>query len=100
MKNIVLLGSTGSIGKNTLEVVRNNPDKLQVVSLTGGNNWQLLAEQAREFRPRFVAIAAEEHAGDLRLALKDLDVKVGAGSSAILEAVMQPGADTTVAAIV
>ena len=85
MKNIALLGSTGSIGKSTLEVVRSNPDKLKIVSLTGGSNWQQLADQAREFRPRFVAIASEEHAGDLRLALKDLDIKVGAGSSAIHE---------------
>ncbi|HQB83782.1 MAG TPA: hypothetical protein PLR50_09830, partial [Candidatus Rifleibacterium sp.] len=91
MKNIALLGSTGSIGKSTLEVVSNNPEKLQVISLTGGSNWQLLAEQAREFKPRFVAIASEKHADDLRLALKDLDIKIGAGSSAILEAVMQPG---------
>ena len=100
MKNIALLGSTGSIGKSTLEVVRNNPEKLKVISLTGGSNSKLLADQARALQPRFVAIASEKHADDLSLALKDLDIKIGAGSSAILEAVMQPGADTTVAAIV
>ena len=70
MKNIALLGSTGSIGKNTLEVVRNNPDKLRIISLTAGKNWQLLAEQAREFKPKFVALADTKYENDLKQALK------------------------------
>ena len=76
MKNIALLGSTGSIGKNTLEVVRNNPDKLKIISLTAGKNWQLLAEQAREFKPSFVALADTKYENDLKQALKDTDIKV------------------------
>lgn len=100
MKNIALLGSTGSIGRSTLDVVRANAEKLRVVSLTGARNWRLLAEQAREFRPQFVATACPEHEEDLRLALADTGVRVGSGSDAIIEAVALAGVDTTVAAIV
>ena len=100
MKNIALLGSTGSIGRNTLDVVRANPDKLRIAALTGARNWRLLAEQAREFRPKFVATACPEHEKDLRLALADTGVQVGSGSDAIVEAVALTAVDTTVAAIV
>ena len=65
-RNIALLGSTGSIGKNTLEVVRNNSDKLKIISLTAGKNWKLLAEQALEFRPLFVALADKQHENDCK----------------------------------
>ncbi|MDD3145920.1 MAG: 1-deoxy-D-xylulose-5-phosphate reductoisomerase [Candidatus Riflebacteria bacterium] len=100
MKKIALLGSTGSIGRSTLEVVRQNPEKLKIVSLTGGKNWQLLAEQAREFRPQFVASAFEEVGNDLRAALADTGIKVATGPEAVLEAVFMSGVNTTVAAIV
>lgn len=100
MKNICLLGSTGSIGKSTLEVVRNNPEELKVIALTAGKNWQLLAEQAREFKPAFVAIAEEKYENDLRIALKDTDIRVGSGEKALIEAVTINGVDTVLAAIV
>ena len=100
MKNIALLGSTGSIGKNTLEVVRNNPDKLKIITLTAGKNWQLLAEQAREFKPKFVALADIKHENDLKQALKDTNIKVGVGEEAVIEAVTISGVDTVLAAIV
>ena len=100
MKNIALLGSTGSIGKNTLEVVRNNPDKLRIIALTAGKNWQLLAEQAREFKPKFIALADTQHENDLKQALKDTNIKVGVGEQAVIEAVTISGVDTVLAAIV
>ena len=87
MKNIALLGSTGSIGKSTLDVVRNNGADLNIVALTAGKNWRLLAEQAREFKPSFVAIADKSCEKDLRDALADTGIKVGAGDEAIVEAV-------------
>ena len=100
MKKIVLLGSTGSIGRSTLDVVRANPDKLKVVAITGAKNWRLLAEQAREFQPEFVATACEETFSDLRNELSGTGIRVGAGPQAILEAVALEAANTTVAAIV
>lgn len=100
MKNIALLGSTGSIGKSTLDVVRNNGADLNIVALTAGKNWRLLAEQAREFKPSFVAIADKSCEKDLRDALADTGIKVGAGDEAIVEAVTINGVDTVLAAIV
>ncbi len=100
MKKIVLLDSTGSIGRSTLDVVRANPDKLKVVAITGAKNWRLLAEQAREFQPEFVATACEETFSDLRNELSGTGIRVGAGPQAILEAVALEAANTTVAAIV
>lgn len=100
MKRIALAGSTGSIGCNTLEVVRNNPEKLQIVTLSAGNNWEKLVQQALEFHPEFVAVAAEEHFETVRDALAPHGIKVGAGSVAVEDAACFPGTDTLVAAIV
>lgn len=100
MKNLAILGSTGSIGKSTLDVVRNNRSELNVVSMTAGKNWKLLAEQAREFKPSFVAIADETCFNDLKAALADTNVRVGAGQQAVIEAVTIAGVDTVLAAIV
>lgn len=100
MKNLAILGSTGSIGKSTLDVVRNSRSELNVVSMTAGKNWKLLAEQAREFKPSFVAIADETCFNDLKTALADTNVRVGAGQQAVIEAVTIAGVDTVLAAIV
>ncbi|NCB38130.1 MAG: 1-deoxy-D-xylulose-5-phosphate reductoisomerase [Erysipelotrichia bacterium] len=100
MKNLAILGSTGSIGRNTLEVVRNNPQKIRVRSLTGGKNWQLLAEQAVEFSPDFVAIADPAYETMLRHALAGKNITVASGEDAVIEAVTIAGVDTVVAAIV
>ncbi len=99
-RNIAILGSTGSIGENTLEVVRANRDTTNVVALTAGKNWKLLAEQALEFKPKFVAIQAREWEADLRDALKNTNIKVGVGPDALVEAVTIKGVNTVVAAIV
>lgn len=100
MKNIALLGSTGSIGRSTLDVVRSNPGQLKIRALTGARNWQLLAEQAIELKPDFVAIADPACEKDLRLALAGESVRIGSGDAAVIEAVRTPGVDTVVAAIV
>lgn len=100
MKNISILGATGSIGCNTLEVVRNNPDKLRVRALTGGKNWQRLAAQALEFKPDLVVIADKSTYNDLKKALADSSIRVEAGEEGILEAVKIQPLDAVVAAIV
>jgi 1-deoxy-D-xylulose-5-phosphate reductoisomerase len=75
VKAITLLGSTGSIGTQTLDIVREHPDKFRVVGLAAGNNINLLAQQIRQFQPEIVAIASETRLGDLKDAIADLDRK-------------------------
>lgn len=84
MKNIGILGSTGSIGTQTLEIVRKEKD-LRVVSLAAGRNVELMEEQVREFMPVTAAMWSEEAAADLRVRLKDLPVKVVSGMEGLLE---------------
>ena len=74
MKQISILGSTGSIGTQTLEVVRENPD-LSVTALAAGRNAELLEAQAREFRPRLVSLQDERAAGELKIRLADTDIR-------------------------
>lgn len=100
MKKVALAGSTGSIGVSTLEIIRQNPDRLQLVSLSAGRNWQKLVEQALEFKPQFVAIADESCFAGVSAALSESGIKVGAGKEAVIEAAVWPGADCLVAAIV
>lgn len=78
MKKIAILGSTGSIGTQTLEVVRENQD-IQVMALAAGSNIELLEAQIREFRPVLAAVWEEEKAKELRENIKDLNVKVVSG---------------------
>ena len=100
MKNIAILGATGSIGCSTLEVVRNNSDRLRVRALTGGKNWQLLAKQALECHPDLVVIADKNAYGDLKNALSGSQIRVEAGDEAIVAAVESQPLDAVVAAIV
>ena len=90
MKKIAILGSTGSIGTQTLEVARNNGD-LEIVSLAAGSNVKKLEEQIREFHPRLVAVWTEEKAKELRDAVKDLDVKVVSGMDGLIEVCTHAG---------
>ena len=99
MKKIAILGSTGSIGTQTLEVVRDNGD-IEVLALAAGNNIQLLETQIREFHPKLVAVWKEERAKELREQIKDLDVKVVSGMDGLLEVAVMPGAEILVTAIV
>ena len=78
MKKIAILGSTGSIGTQTLEVVRNNPE-LQVVALAAGKSVEQMEQQIREFHPLIAGMWSEEAAADLRSRVADLPVKVVSG---------------------
>ena len=99
MKKIAILGSTGSIGTQTLEVVSNNGD-MQVCALAAGGNISLLEEQIRKFGPRLVAVWTEEKAKELKEKIKDLDVKVVSGMDGLLEVAAVPESDILVTAIV
>ena len=99
MKKIAILGSTGSIGTQTLDIVDQNED-LQVVSLTAGSNIKLLEEQARKYHPKMVSIWDEEKAKELADRLKDTDIKVTTGMDGLIEAASLEDADITVTAIV
>jgi 1-deoxy-D-xylulose-5-phosphate reductoisomerase len=97
-KVLAILGSTGSIGRNTLEVVRANPEKFSVAALAAGNNIELVKEQAREFGPSFVSVATKEAADVLRAALPR-SVKVGYGVDGATEAATIEGAGMVLSAI-
>lgn len=84
MKKIGILGSTGSIGTQTLQVVRNNGD-IQAVGLAAGSNIQLLEKQIREFKPKMAAVMDEEKARDLAVRVRDTDTKVAQGMDGMLE---------------
>lgn len=98
MKGIAVLGSTGSIGKNTLEIVRKNPGRFRVVSLSAGNNFRLLREQVEEFRPEFVSVLDEPALKELRIG-RPLACDSGFGEEGAVRAASYPGADITVSAI-
>ncbi|MCD2491623.1 1-deoxy-D-xylulose-5-phosphate reductoisomerase [Lacrimispora sp. NSJ-141] len=99
MKKISILGSTGSIGTQTLEVVRENPD-MQVTALAAGTNIELLEAQAREFRPRLVSLWDEEKAKDLAVKLSDTDIQVLAGMEGLLSAATEETAEIVVTGVV
>jgi 1-deoxy-D-xylulose-5-phosphate reductoisomerase len=99
-KKIAILGSTGSIGTQTLEVIEKNPRFFEVAVLTANNNVSLLLEQARRFQPEVVVIGNEDQYHFLNNALKDLPIKVFAGSRAIEQVVQMEGIDMVVTAMV
>ncbi len=87
-QQICILGSTGSIGTQALEVIRQHPDRYEAYALTANNHWELLAQQAREFHPAAVVIANEVHYEALKEALRDEpDTKVYAGRDAVCQIV-------------
>jgi len=99
VKKIAILGSTGSIGTQTLEVVDQNDD-LQVTALAAGGNVRLMEQQIRKFRPSLVCMGNEEKARELRTLTADLKVRVTAGMEGLLEVATQPQSDVLVTAIV
>ena len=99
MKNITILGSTGSIGTQTLDIVRVNDD-LRVVAIAAGSNIQKLEEQIREFHPEIVCVYNEEAAANLKIAVADTSVKVVAGMDGLIETAVYKGADIVVTAFV
>ena len=99
MKKIAVLGSTGSIGTQTLDIVRKHRE-LKITALAAGSNIDLLEKQVREFLPSLVCVYNEEKAAKLRENLKDLSTKVVAGMDGLLACATQAEAETVVAAIV
>ena len=99
-KQLAILGSTGSIGTQTLEVVAEYPDLFEVYTLTANNNVDLLIEQAKHFNPDSVVIANEAHYNKLKEALKDFPIKIYAGENAISEIVEAAPIDIVVTAMV
>ena len=100
MKQIAILGSTGSIGTQTLDVVRQHPEEFSVFALSAHRSLDLLIQQALEFNPAVVCIADESLYQPLREALSDLPIQVTAGEKAIAEMVTMPAIDVVVAAMV
>ena len=101
-KKIALLGSTGSIGRSTLDVVRHFRDRFEVVALAGGTNTAALCEQIREFRPRVVSVLNEGHASALRSQLAEQKIAVPEilyGTDGVIAAATQPDVETVVGAI-
>ncbi|MBI5233122.1 MAG: 1-deoxy-D-xylulose-5-phosphate reductoisomerase, partial [Deltaproteobacteria bacterium] len=93
-KGLAILGSTGSIGRNALELVRAHPDRFRVISLSAGRNVELLKRQIDEFNPLFVSVATEDARAKL-----DTGVPVKAGIEAAMEAASYDGVDIALSAI-
>jgi len=100
MKRIIILGSTGSIGTQTAEVVRENAEELTITALAAGSNVAKMEEQIREFHPRYVAMWSEEAAADLRARVRDLEVTVYSGMDGLLALASMEEYDVLVTAIV
>ncbi len=99
MKKIAILGSTGSIGTQTLEIVRDNPE-LQLVGLAAGTNIELLEKQVREFQPKLVSLQREEDCKELKTRLADLEVQIIPGMEGLLAIAEMEEAQILVTAIV
>ena len=100
MERLAILGSTGSIGVQTLDIVRRNPERFSVTSLVAHSRWQELAAQAREFGAKRVVVGDECHYAALKEALADTDIEVLAGSDAIIEVARDAECDTIVNSLV
>lgn len=99
IKKISVLGSTGSIGTQTLEIARYNQD-IGITALAAGSNVELLEKQVREFRPKIACLWKEEAARELKRRIRDLDVKVVSGMEGLMEAACEPEAQIVVTAVV
>ena len=99
MKKIAILGSTGSIGTQTLDIVKEQKD-IQVTALAAGNNIDLLEKQIREFKPKLAAVWKEEKAKDLKVRMADFDVKIVSGMEGLLDVATEPEGEILVTAIV
>lgn len=99
MRYISVLGSTGSIGTQTLDVVRKNND-VKIIALAAGTNIELLEKQVREFKPELVCIGNKELESQLKVLLKDMNVRIVSGMEGLIEAACIKKADTVVTAVV
>lgn len=100
MRHIAILGSTGSIGTQALEVIAKNPERFEVSVLTAHSNWELLVAQARQFNPNVVVIVEESHYNKVQDALADLPIKVYAGAEAMAQVVEMDEIDMVLTALV
>jgi len=100
MKTIVILGSTGSIGTNTLDIVSRFPDQFRVAGLTAGNNDDMLDDQIRRYKPRVVALANDAAAARLRRRCSDVSVEILSGQDGLSHVASLPEAELVVSAIV
>ena len=100
MTRIAILGSTGSIGTQALDVIEQHSDLFEAYVLTANNNVELLVEQARRFQPEMVVIANEAHYDAVQRALSNLPIKVYAGADALCEVVQDEGVDIVLASMV
>jgi len=102
VQRLVILGSTGSIGTSTLDVVARHPDRFQVYGLTAFQRTDMLIEQCKAYGPKFVVLPTEERAATVRLALRELGLKteVWVGAHALCELASAPDVDSVMAAIV
>lgn len=100
MKRIAILGSTGSIGTQTLEIVRSYADDLRVVALAAGSSVELLEQQIREFKPLIAGLWDESAAQDLRQRVRDMDVRIVSGMDGLLEIASMEEAEAVVTAVV
>lgn len=100
MKRIAIAGSTGSIGRQTLDIISERPDLYSVSVLAAGSNVDLLVEQCRQFKPALAIIADESKYSDLRAALSPLGIETAAGAKALADAMTRPDFDTVVTATV
>ncbi len=100
MKNIAILGSTGSIGQSTLSLIEKFPDRFRVIALAAGNNVELLAKQVRQFRPGIVSVATPQSAESLKKQCRDLDLVVLSGIEGMIHVAAADEAEITVSAVV
>ncbi len=100
MKKISLLGSTGSIGKQTIEVVEHNPDKYKIIAITANKNYKLLIEQAKKIEPKYVVIADKKHYKTVKKALENFSIKVLAGYDAVSNVVSDNEVNFVIVALV
>lgn len=100
MKNIAVLGSTGSIGTQTLDIVRNNTDELKIKVLAAGSNVELIEKQIREFKPEIAVLYNAEKANELKIKTADTGVKVLSGMDGMIEAATCDDVDTVVTSMV
>ncbi|MEL6698098.1 MAG: 1-deoxy-D-xylulose-5-phosphate reductoisomerase [Bacteroidota bacterium] len=99
-KRMAILGSTGSIGTQALEVIEAHPQQFEATVLTAGNNWQLLVEQARKFQPAVVVIANEVHYPSVKSALASHTIEVMTGAEALVECMRREDIDMVLTALV
>ncbi len=99
MKKISLLGSTGSIGTNVLDVIERNPEKFQILGMSAGNNVDLFAKQIRKFKPRVVALFDTKKIPTLKERISDLDIEILSGEEGSITVATLPEADVVVSGV-